>query len=64
MFLFGYGFPRHLGGPLNHADRIGAAELVARIEGYATEDADYWQVPDLLRRLADTGCSFADLNKE
>ena len=64
VFLFGYGFPRHLGGPLNHADRIGAAELVARIEGYATEDADYWQVPDLLRRLADTGRSFADLNKE
>lgn len=64
VFLFGYGFPRHLGGPLNHADRIGAADLIARINGYAAEDAHYWQVPDLLRKLADSGRSFADLNKE
>ncbi|WBU59227.1 3-hydroxyacyl-CoA dehydrogenase NAD-binding domain-containing protein [Paracoccus albus] len=64
VFLFGYGFPRHLGGPLNYADRIGAAALVERIEGYAKEDPYYWQVPDLLRELAQSGRSFADLNKE
>ncbi|WBU53611.1 3-hydroxyacyl-CoA dehydrogenase NAD-binding domain-containing protein [Paracoccus sp. SCSIO 75233] len=64
VFLFGYGFPRHLGGPLNYADRIGAAALVERIEGYAKEDPHYWQVPKLLRELAQSGRSFADLNKE
>ncbi len=62
VFLFGYGFPRHLGGPLNHADRIGARVLVERIEAYAREDSYYWQVPTLLRRLAEKGGSFADLN--
>ncbi|MFD2442074.1 3-hydroxyacyl-CoA dehydrogenase family protein [Paracoccus kondratievae] len=64
VFLFGYGFPRHLGGPLNYADRIGAAALIERIETYAAEDAYYWQVPALLRELAHSGRSFADLNKE
>lgn len=64
VFLFGYGFPRHLGGPLNYADRIGAAELVNRINTYAQEDPQYWQVPALLARLAETGGTFGDLNKE
>ena len=63
VFLMGYGFPRFRGGPLHYADTIGAAELVRRIEAYAQEDAHYWQVPALLRRMADEGTSFADMNK-
>ena len=62
VFLFGYGFPRHRGGPLHYADTIGAAELVRRIEEYAKEDPNYWQVPALLRKMADDGTKFADLN--
>ncbi len=60
--LFGYGFPRFRGGPLHHADALGAAEVVARIEHYSAEDAHYWQVPEILRRMAADGGSFADLN--
>lgn len=63
VFLFGYGFPRHLGGPLNYADNIGAAKLIERIENYAKDDPHYWQVPALLRELAASSRSFADLNK-
>ncbi|MBO6897496.1 MAG: enoyl-CoA hydratase/isomerase family protein [Shimia sp.] len=63
VFLMGYGFPRFRGGPLHYADTIGAAELVKRIEAYAAEDAHYWQVPALLRKMAEDGSSFADLNK-
>ncbi|WP_163847574.1 3-hydroxyacyl-CoA dehydrogenase NAD-binding domain-containing protein [Pseudooceanicola aestuarii] len=62
VFLFGYGFPRFRGGPLHYADTIGAAELVKRIETYAKEDAHYWQVPAILRKMADEGTTFADLN--
>lgn len=62
VLLFGYGFPRHVGGPLHYADAQGAQTLVERIEGYALEDAHYWQVPALLRKLAQTGGCFADLN--
>ena len=64
VFLSGYGFPRFRGGPLHYADTIGAAELVKRIETYASLDAHYWQVPDLLREMAASGRSFADINKE
>ena len=63
VLLFGYGFPRHRGGPMHHADTIGAPELVARIERYAGEDAQLWQVPDLLARMARDGGTFADLNE-
>ncbi len=62
VFLFGYGFPRHRGGPMHTADVIGAAELVARIERYAEEDPYYWQVPDLLRKMAAEGKTFAEMN--
>lgn len=63
VFLSGYGFPRFRGGPLHYADTIGAKELVRRIETYADEDAHYWQVPNLLREMAQTGKSFDDINK-
>ncbi len=55
--------PRFRGGPLFYADTLGAAEIVARIERYAAEDAHYWQVPAILRRMAAEGGTFADLNK-
>ena len=63
VFLSGYGFPRFRGGPLHYADTIGAKELVRRIETYAEEDPHYWQVPELLRDMAQTGKSFDDINK-
>ena len=62
-FLFGYGFPRHRGGPLHYADTIGAAELVRRIQEYAKENAHFWTVPALLEKMAADGSTFADLNQ-
>lgn len=61
--LAGYGFPRHLGGPLHQADAIGPAELVRRIERWAGEDPRFWQVPPILRRMAARGGSFAEMNE-
>jgi 3-hydroxyacyl-CoA dehydrogenase len=63
VFLFGYGFPRFRGGPMHTADQIGPKELVRRIEEYAREDDYYWQVPDLLRKMAETGETFAQMNE-
>ncbi|MGB3556344.1 MAG: 3-hydroxyacyl-CoA dehydrogenase NAD-binding domain-containing protein [Jannaschia sp.] len=63
-FLFGYGFPRFRGGPMFHADTVGAAELIRRIETYAQDDAHFWQVPPLLRRMAEDGTTFARMNEE
>ncbi|WP_247646141.1 3-hydroxyacyl-CoA dehydrogenase NAD-binding domain-containing protein [Labrenzia sp. VG12] len=62
VFLNGYGFPRFRGGPMHTADVIGAGELVRRIEAYAQEDSYYWQVPELLRKMAESGETFAEMN--
>lgn len=62
--LFGFGFPRHRGGPLHMADRIGIDAVVAGIESYAQEDAYFWRVPPLLRDMLKRGKSFADFNAE
>ncbi|MFV0301188.1 MAG: 3-hydroxyacyl-CoA dehydrogenase NAD-binding domain-containing protein [Paracoccus sp. (in: a-proteobacteria)] len=63
VFLFGYGFPRHLGGPMFHADTLGAAELVRRMGDYAQEDPQFWQVPPLLERMVRDGGTFAAMNE-
>jgi 3-hydroxyacyl-CoA dehydrogenase len=62
VLLFGYGFPRHWGGPLKWADLQGLPGILADIENYAKEDAFFWQSSDLLQRLVAAGKSFEDLN--
>ncbi len=62
VLLFGYGFPRFRGGPLHHADTVGAAELIARIEAYAAEDPHFWRVPAILADMAANGSTFAARN--
>ncbi|MDJ0823437.1 MAG: 3-hydroxyacyl-CoA dehydrogenase NAD-binding domain-containing protein [Paracoccaceae bacterium] len=62
VLLFGYGFPRHLGGPLHQADQIGAQTLVDRLTTYAQEDAQFWRIPQILCDMAQTNTSFADRN--
>lgn len=55
VLLFGYGFPRHRGGPMHYADTLGAAEITQRIEDYALKNPRLWQVPTLLRDRAAQG---------
>lgn len=61
VMLFGYGFPRHRGGPLHLADALGADALRARITAYGAQDAHFWPLPQLIDRLAPDGGRFADL---
>lgn len=62
VLLLGYGFPRHRGGPMFHADATGARTLVGRIEAFARDEPQFWRVPDLLRRMADDGTTLAARN--
>jgi 3-hydroxyacyl-CoA dehydrogenase len=56
----GYGFPRHRGGPLFHADTLGLADVLDAIRGYAREHGErYWTPAPLLVRLAESGGSFS-----
>jgi len=62
-FLFGYGFPRHRGGPMLWADMQGLPKVLADIEEFAREDAQFWQPAALLKRLVAEGKNFASLNQ-
>lgn len=56
IWLNGYGFPRHVGGPMCYADEIGLEKVVATIKKFQQQsDNDYWQVAPLLEQLLAQG---------
>jgi len=59
VWLTGYGFPRVRGGPLFYADRLGAAQVLTRIEALRERFGEaYWSPAPLLARLAASGRGF------
>ncbi|MEJ2129615.1 MAG: 3-hydroxyacyl-CoA dehydrogenase NAD-binding domain-containing protein [Woeseiaceae bacterium] len=63
VYTSGYGFPRFRGGPMYYADTVGLSEICATIDAFAERfDPQYWQVSDLLRKLADSGDAIADFS--
>ena len=61
-FLFGYGFPRHRGGPMKYADMVGLPNILADIRRFAEKDPLFWKPAPLLERLVADGRDFASLN--
>ena len=62
VYLTGYGFPLHRGGPMNYADTVGLFNVVAAMKRFAAnplDDAAFWQPAPLLARLAAEGKSFS-----
>ncbi|WP_104990365.1 3-hydroxyacyl-CoA dehydrogenase NAD-binding domain-containing protein [Deinococcus sp. NW-56] len=53
IYIYGYGFPAHRGGPMGYADEMGLKNVVAALEKYGQTPAP------LLKRLAEEGGSFA-----
>ncbi|MCY4304435.1 MAG: 3-hydroxyacyl-CoA dehydrogenase NAD-binding domain-containing protein [Aestuariivita sp.] len=62
ILIFGYGFPRHCGGPLKWADQQGLSALLSDIRNYGKMDADFWRPAPLLEQLVTDGRVFDDLN--
>ncbi|HEY2978801.1 MAG TPA: 3-hydroxyacyl-CoA dehydrogenase family protein, partial [Burkholderiaceae bacterium] len=62
-FLYGYGFPRHRGGPMKYADTVGLPKVLADIREFAKEDPLFWQPSPLLVELVERGADFASLNQ-
>ncbi|MDO8772143.1 MAG: 3-hydroxyacyl-CoA dehydrogenase NAD-binding domain-containing protein [Burkholderiaceae bacterium] len=62
-FLYGYGFPRHRGGPMHYADTMGLPKVLADIREFAKEDPLFWQPSPLLVELVERGADFASLNQ-
>ncbi|MBX3602088.1 MAG: enoyl-CoA hydratase/isomerase family protein [Rubrivivax sp.] len=61
VYLTGYGFPLHRGGPMCYADTQGLFNVVLAMKRFAAnphDDASFWQPAPLLARLAAEGKSF------
>ncbi len=62
IYLTGYGFPLHRGGPMCYADTVGLFNVVQAMKRFAAnplDDASFWQPAPLLARLAAEGKSFS-----
>ena len=62
VYLTGYGFPLHRGGPMCYADTVGLFNVVATMKRFALnplDDAAFWQPAPLLAKLAAEGKSFS-----
>ena len=63
IWLHGYGFPRHRGGPMFYGDTVGLRAVCDTLDRFHREWGDKWQPAALLRQLADTGSSFAEWDR-
>jgi 3-hydroxyacyl-CoA dehydrogenase len=63
VYLNGYGFPAHRGGPLFHGDSVGlitVARALSRIAAAPGADATFWTPAPLLARLAREGKTLSE----
>jgi len=55
VFVNGYGFPAHKGGPMYWAERVGLNEVLATVRRLAPSHGSRWEPAPLLLRLAESG---------
>jgi 3-hydroxyacyl-CoA dehydrogenase len=59
VYLTGYGFPMHRGGPMFYADTVGLSNVVTAMEKYAKgRHGGFWKPAPLLVKLAAEGKTF------
>ena len=61
IYAYGFGYPRHRGGPMAYADSLGLAHVLAKVNEYRARLGDHWQPAPLLERLAASGKGFYDV---
>jgi 3-hydroxyacyl-CoA dehydrogenase len=64
IYLNGYGFPAYRGGPMWNADTVGLQKVYQRICEFHQQHGELWAPAPLLQRLAESGKTFADFDKE
>jgi 3-hydroxyacyl-CoA dehydrogenase len=51
IYVYGFGFPRHRGGPMFYAETVGVDKVLARVNEYRARFGDYWEPAARLERL-------------
>jgi 3-hydroxyacyl-CoA dehydrogenase len=64
IYLNGYGFPAHRGGPMWYADTVGLKKVFDRVSEFHRQHGETWRPAPLLKRLAEQGKTFAQFGKE
>ncbi|HEY5427255.1 MAG TPA: 3-hydroxyacyl-CoA dehydrogenase NAD-binding domain-containing protein [Candidatus Tumulicola sp.] len=59
VYVYGYGFPPHRGGPMWYADEIGVDNVYARVEQFAQTFGPRWTPAPLLAKIAAQRGTFA-----
>jgi 3-hydroxyacyl-CoA dehydrogenase len=61
VWMNGYGFPRHRGGPMFYADSVGLDRVLETVRDFEERFGSmYWTPPGRLVELAESGRSFGD----
>jgi 3-hydroxyacyl-CoA dehydrogenase len=63
VWVHGFGFPRHLGGPMFYADTLGLEQVAERVGALHRQFGHYWKPSPLLLDLAARGSSFAEYDR-
>ena len=64
IYLNGYGFPAHRGGPMFYADTVGLDKVYQRVCEFQAAHGELWTPAPLLKRLAEEGKRFSDWQQE
>ena len=62
VYLTGYGFPIHRGGPMHYANQVGlfnVAQAMGRFAKNPRDDASFWEPAPLIRKLVAEGKQFS-----
>jgi 3-hydroxyacyl-CoA dehydrogenase len=51
IYAYGFGFPRHTGGPMFYAETVGLETVLARVNEYRATFGEYWEPAPLLEQL-------------
>ncbi|MBI3403731.1 MAG: enoyl-CoA hydratase/isomerase family protein [Acidobacteria bacterium] len=57
IYCYGFGYPRHRGGPMFYAETVGLATVLSRVHEYRARFGDYWEPAPLLEKLVTAGKS-------
>ena len=63
IYINGYGFPAHRGGPMCYADTVGLKNVYSRVLEFHKHHGELWEPAPLLKQLAEQGKTFADYGK-
>jgi 3-hydroxyacyl-CoA dehydrogenase len=64
IYINGYGFPAHRGGPMWFADTVGLKKVYDRVCEFHRQHGALWEPAPLLKQLAAQGSNFAGFNTE